>query len=133
MITPPPARVVWILWGAMFVALANYVLLSAITLIPVDPSMAAQLPTLAAVFSGVAAVNAACSLFLAPVLGRMFHSFWIYFVLRLLFAESIAILGLVLLFLGEPDLFMPFVGVSAALLLLAAPTAANREAILRRL
>lgn len=120
------ARAAWILWGAMFMALLNYVLIAeTITLKPSD--LSAELPLLTVVFVGVAVVNAVCSLLVAPLLGRITRSEWVTLVARLLFAESIATLGLVLRLLGAtPTLFYGFIAATAVLLALAAPTEASR-------
>ncbi|MBL9101441.1 MAG: hypothetical protein JNL82_10820 [Myxococcales bacterium] len=127
------AGTAWILWGAMCLALINYVIVaSAITRHP--DAASPYLPLLTVGFLAVAAINTACSLLLAPLLGRRMRSYWVYLVARLLFAESVALLGLVLYLLGaDMPVFLGFAGVTLALLLLSLPTARDREQFLRRL
>lgn len=122
----PSARTAWILWGAMLVAVGNYVIVA--QLIEPSPSdLADELPLLTAVFAGVAVVNALCALLLAPLLGRITRSEWVALVARLLFAESIATLGFVLRLLGAgPGVFLAFIAATVILLALVAPTEASR-------
>lgn len=127
--TPAPsASVAWTLWGAMCLALANYVFVASV--ITRHPDVAGpELPLLTTVFAAVAAVNAACSLFLAPLLGRRLRSYWVYLAARLLFAESIATLGLVLFILGaDQAVFLAFAGTTLVLLVPAMPTERSRTA-----
>jgi hypothetical protein len=123
----PSARTAWILWGAMLVAVGNYVLVAQLIEAP-RSDLADELPLLTTVFAGVAVVNALCSLLLAPLLGRIARSEWVALVARLLFAESIATLGFVLRMLGATQaVFLAFVAATVVLLALAAPTAASRS------
>jgi len=127
-------RVAWILWAAMHLALANYAVLVVITPAPPDLQVPQHMAMLVAVLGFGAVVMAGSSLLLAPLLGRLFHSFWVYYVARLLFAESIGTLALVLAFMGAaPVVSLAFGGVALALLLIAAPTARHREAALERI
>jgi hypothetical protein len=129
-----PDRTLWILWAAMLFAVLNYVIIAQVITLRPDPSLADSVPLITAVLGAISVANLACAMFLAPVLGRMFRSYHVLVISRFAFLESIAVLGLVLLFLGaEQPVFYGFVGASAVGLALAAPSQSGREAMERQL
>ncbi len=120
-------RTAWLIYGAILSALVIYGALGFFLPRLISSGSNTLLPILTPVFLAVAMMETILLLAWAPRLaGKM--SYMSYCIIRWAMAEAIGICGLVLSFFGVGQgLFLAFLGWALVLMLLCAPTEADRE------
>ena len=118
---------VWFFYGLMISAILLYVLVGFLSRSSVVAASELSLRFMARAFMVVAGIETIIVLVLLPrFAGKM--PYLTYGIVRWAMAESVAVEGLVLFYVGAGQgLFLVFLGWSLALMLLCAPTEADRE------